>query len=220
MGKTLKRKNQPHLVTFTIVNVLILSAFAIGTQRLLVLADGVTKGNWTAIGKVVAVPAVVTLLLGLIGWAIPREWKETIIFWRLGNKCLPSSRAFSQIADSDPRINFGRLSGLYGPFPLEPAKQTSTWYAIYRRHLSEPSVEDAHGAYLLYREMVCLVGVSIMGTLIASVYFRLFWKSTLICVGFLVIEYIAVMLAARFSAEHLVANVLAIASAPDAEARE
>jgi hypothetical protein len=110
-----------------------------------------------------------------------------------------------------------RLSRLHGRFPLEPAKQTAAWYAIYRKHVADPSVEDAHGAYLLYREMVGLVGISILGILVASVCFHFSWQSTLICVGFSVIEYLVVMLAARHSAEHLVANVLAIASALDAD---
>jgi hypothetical protein len=215
LSKTLKQRNQPQLVTFTIVNVVVLSVIALGTQRMLSLAEDIAKGNWATLGKVIAIPAVAALLLGLIGWAVPREWKETLIFWRLGERCLPSSRAFSQIATSDPRIDAASLSDQLGVFPNEPSKQTAAWYAIYRRHVNEPSVEDAHGAYLLYREMAGLVGVSLIAVLIMGLCFHLSWEPIVIGESFLVIECCVVMLAARHSGEHLVANVLAIASASD-----
>lgn len=215
MSKTLKQRNQPQLVTFTIVNVVVLSVIALGTQRMLSLADDIAKGSWATLGKVIAIPAVAALLLGLISWAVPREWKETLIFWRLGERCLPSSRAFSQIATSDPRIDAASLSDQLGTFPIGPSKQTAAWYAIYRRHVNEPSVEDAHGAYLLYREMAGLVGVSLIAALIMGICFHLSCKPIAIGESFLVMEYCVVMLAARHSGEHLVANVLAIASASD-----
>jgi hypothetical protein len=215
LSKTLKQRNQPQLVTFTIVNVVILSVIALGTQRMLSLAEDIAKGGWVTLGKVIVIPAVAALLLGLIGWAVPREFKETLIFWRLGERCLPSSRAFSQIATSDPRIDAISLSDQLGAFPQEPSKQTAAWYAIYRRHVNEPSVEDAHGAYLLYREMAGLVGVSLIAVLIMGLGFQFSWKPIVIGESFLVSEYCVVMLAARHSGEHLVANVRAIASAAD-----
>lgn len=215
MAKTLKQRNQPQLVTFTIVNVLTLSAVALGTQTLLSLADDIAKGSWATLGKVIAVPAVASLLLGVFGWAVPREWKEILIFWRFGKRCLPSSRAFSQIAISDPRIDMARLSNQLGSFPIEPAKQTAVWYAIYRKYMGEPSVEDAHGAYLLYREMTGLVGICLVAVLVAGPFFHVSWRLTATSVSLLVIEYLVVMLAARHSAQHMVANVLAIASASE-----
>jgi hypothetical protein len=215
LSKTLKQRNQPQLVTFTIANVVILSVIALGTQRMLSIAEDIAKGSWATLGKVIVIPAVVALLLGLIGWAVPREWKETLIFWRLGERCLPSSRAFSHIATSDPRIDEASLSDQLGAFPKEPSKQTAAWYGIYRRQVNEPSVEDAHGAYLLYREMAGLVGVSLIAVLIMGVCFHFSWKPIIIGESFLIIEYCVVMLAARHSGGHLVANVLAIASASD-----
>ncbi len=215
MAKTLKQRNQPQLVTFTIVNVLTLSAVALGTQTLLSLADDIAKGSWATLGKVIAVPAVASLLLGGFGWAVPRGWKETLIFWRIGKRCLPSSRAFSQIAISDPRIDMASLSNQLGSFPIEPAKQTAVWYAIYRKHMIEPSVEDAHGAYLLYREMTGLVGIFLAAVLVTGPLFHVSWRLTASSVSLLVIEYLVVMFAARHSAQHMVANVLAIASASE-----
>ena len=213
MSKSLKKKNQTQLATFATVNVALLAAVALGPQRLLLLAEDISKGSWLTLGKVITVPAVTALLLGVIGWAAPREWKETLIFWRLGEKCLPSSQAFGRIAASDPRIDEQRLLDQLGSFPVEPGKQTSAWYAIYRRHIDEPAVIDAHGAYLLYREMTGLVVTGLAAVLTGGVYFHQSWKTLLVNIGLLIVEYLIVMLAARNSAEHLVANVLAIASA-------
>jgi hypothetical protein len=220
LSKTLKQRNQPQLVTFTVVNVVVLSVIALGTQRMLSLADDIANGSWSTLGKVIAIPAVAALLLGIIGWAVPREWKETVIFWRLGERCLPSSRAFSQIATSDPRIDAACLTDQFGSFPIEPSKQTAAWYSIYRRHVNEPSVEDAHGAYLLYREMAGLVGVSLIADLIVGICFHFSWKPITFGESFLVIEYFVVTLAARHSGEHLVANVLAIQSALDCQSHQ
>lgn len=194
------------------MNVALLGIVELGLQRAISLADEIAKGNWTTLGKVIATPAVAALILGVIGWAIPRGWKETIIFWRIGDRRLPSSRAFSRIAGSDPRIDISKLSEQIGEFPIEPAKQTSLWYGIYRRHVLEPSVEDAHGAYLLYREMIGLTATAFVANLIIGLSLRVPWRLTGIGSILLLLEYSILMLAGRHAGEHLVASVLAIAS--------
>ena len=93
MSKTLKQRNRPQLTTFAIVNVALLGIIELGPQRALTLADEIAKGDWATLGKVIATPAVAALVLGVIGWAVPKEWKEVLIFWRIGDRCLPSSRA-------------------------------------------------------------------------------------------------------------------------------
>ncbi len=213
MSKTLKQRNRPQLITFAIVNVALLGIIELGPQRALMLADEIAKGNWATLGKVIATPAVAALVLGVIGWAVPKEWKEVLIFWRTGDRCLPSSRAFSRIAGSDPRVDPSKLSQRIGEFPIEPAKQTALWYGIYRKHQTEPSVEDANGAFLLYREMIGLIVAAFAVLLIVGIGLLGAWRLTAIALIFLVGEYLIIMLAGRHSAEHLVANVLAIASA-------
>jgi hypothetical protein len=213
LSKTLKQKNRPQLITFMIVNVALLGIIELGLPSAISLADEIVKGNWAILGKVIATPAVAVLVLGVIGWAIPRVWKEVLIFWRVGDRCLPSSRAFSRIARSDPRIDASKLSDQIGHFPVEPARQTSVWYSIYRQHMLEPSVQDAHSAYLLYREMVGLIATALVAILIIGTCLHIPWRLTAIASMMLVLEYAIVMLAGRHSGVHLVANVLAIASA-------
>jgi len=77
----------------------------------------------------------------------------------------------------------------------------------------EPAVEDAHRAYLLYREMIGVIGTALVAVLLMGLSLQIPWRLTAFSSFLLLFEYLVVMLASRHSGEHLVANVLAIASA-------
>ena len=91
MAKSLKQKNQPQLITFVVLNVMGLGAIALGVPHLLSVVAGLTKGNWAILGKVIVVPAALTVVIGILGWAMPRSGKEVLVFWKTGKHCLPSS---------------------------------------------------------------------------------------------------------------------------------
>lgn len=219
MGRTLKQKNQPYIITFIAVNALALGLLIVGRQRVSDLVTSFTRGDWSFIGKLVAVPAVVTLLTSLIGWAFSKRVKETLVFWRLRD-CLPSSQAFSQVAKNDPRIGLEHIARRYGQLPVEPAAQTALWYRIYKAHESQASVEDAHGAYLRFREMtafsVVILLIGIVGVIWLTRHDLKTWSFLLI----IVLEYLVTMSAARNAALHFVTNVLALESAGCAEREE
>jgi hypothetical protein len=213
MAKSLKQKNQPQLITFVVSNAIGLGVIALGFPQLLNLLQELSKGNWTIIGKLIAIPAFLTLVTGTIGWAMPRVGKEFLVFWKTGKDCLPSSRAFTVIGPRDPRVDMQRLVSKHGPLPKEPGQQTALWYRIYRAHNDDASVEDAHGAYLRFREMVTLSGAFIIVGAICAAFFDVRGKRLLIGMFLLAVEYFAVMLAARNAATHFVSNVLAQESA-------
>lgn len=213
MAKSLKQKNQPQLITFVVSNAIALGVIALGVPQLLTLLQELSKGNWTIVGKLIAIPAFLTLVTGTIGWAMPRTAKESIVFWKTGRHCLPSSRAFTVVGHRDPRVDMKQLLTKYGPFPTECAEQTALWYRIYRMHTSDTSVEDAHGAYLRFREMATLAAAFILVGIACSAFFKVPVKREIIGVLLLVVEYMIVMFAARNSATHLVSNVLALESA-------
>jgi hypothetical protein len=212
MAKSLKQKNQPQLITFVVSNAVALGAIALGLPNFVDLLQQLSKGDWRVIGKLVAVPAFLTLVTGIIGWAMPRTAKEFLVFWRTRN-CLPSSRAFTVIGLRDPRIDMQRLVSSYGPIPEKPDQQTALWYRIYRGHKDDASVEDAHGAYLKFREMATLsiALIALSGCLAA--YFGIGRRQLFLGALLLIIEYLIVMSAARNAATRLVSNVLAIESA-------
>ena len=214
MGKSLKDKNRSQLIAFVLLNAIGLGVLLEGFSQVLSLLDSVTKENVAILGKLVVLPAALALVIGILSWGVPKSWKETMVFWRIHN-CLPSSRAFTQIAFRDPRVDRPRLVEKYGQLPSEPAQQTALWYSLYRKNAEEVAVEDAHCAYLRYREMTALIGSVMVAFLAASVLIHPSIRTIAVGVFAIVAEYLLILLAARHAANHFVANVLAIESAAE-----
>jgi hypothetical protein len=215
MPKSLKEKNQTQLITFVLANAIGLGVLLQGFRQVLMLLDSVTKGNVAVIFRLVAIPAGLALLIGILGWAVPRRWKETVIFWRIDRNCLPSSRAFSVIALNDPRIDRKRLAKKHGPLPNEPGQQTVLWYNLYRKNAENGAVEDAHCAYLRYREMTALA-VTIMAVfLVAAGLVHPPGRAIVLGISVIAAQYLLLLVAARHAAGHFVSNVLAIESAAE-----
>jgi hypothetical protein len=212
MSKSLKQKNQPQIITFLVINACIPFAVLLGASTVLRFIGEAGKGDLPLLGKLVAAPAILSLLAGIIGWSLPRTWKETLVFWRVGANCLPSSRAFTELAAKDPRINMDRLHHRLGKFPKDPGEQTALWYGVYRKHCSEAPVEDANGAYLRYREMTTLLPLLVLATLIVTLWKGIPWSKSILSYGLFVAEYVIVTQAARNAAKSLVNNVLAVES--------
>jgi hypothetical protein len=91
VAKSLKERNQPQLITFVLANSVGLAVLLQGLKSALSLLDSVSKGNIAVIFSLVAIPAGLALLIGILGWAVPRRWKEAVIFWRTDKNCLPSA---------------------------------------------------------------------------------------------------------------------------------
>jgi len=213
MGKTLKEKNQPQLIAFVLVNAIVQGVLLEGLKHMALLLDDLTKGNIATLGKLIAVPSALALVIGIISWAFPRRWKEVLVFWRIRKNCLPSNRAFSVFALNDPRVDRRRLAEKYGPLPSDPAEQTRLWYMLYQKNVDHPAVEDAHCAYLRYREMTALVASIVTTFLVASVWIHPSLRALTFGFGLVSAQYLLLLLAARNAADHFVSNVLAIESA-------
>jgi len=211
--KSLKSANQPKLMTFAVVN-LVVSAIALaGYEKVFSLLRDGGKGDWALLARVVGLPAVGTLAVGLLGWLIPRNWKEVLVFWRLGPGRLPSSEAFTMVGPNDPRIDMKQLSARLGSLPTDSAQQNTVWYSAYRKHSKEAAVNDANSAYLLYRDMAALmplvvVTAILLGIMIDARAGRV--AELLLGIGF---EFLLVIVAAINESRRLVANVLAIEAA-------
>jgi hypothetical protein len=213
MGKTLKEKNQPQLIAFVLVNAIVLGVLLEGLKHMALLLDDLTKGNIATLGKLIAVPSTLALVIGIISWAFPRRWKEVLIFWRIEKNCLPSNRAFTVFALNDPRVDRRRLAEKCGPLPSDPAEQTRLWYTLYQKNVDHPAVEDAHCAYLRYREMTALVASIMTAFAVTSVWIHPSLRALTFGFGLIAAEYLLLLLAARNAADHFVSNVLAIESA-------
>jgi hypothetical protein len=218
LAKSLKQKNQPQLITFVVANVVLFGVLAFGLSQFVAMIDAVSKGNIAAIGKFIAVPAVLSLVTAILGWAMPRQGKEALVFWKIGKNCLPSSRAFTELGPRDPRVDMSRLATRLGPLPTSPTEQTAVWYRIYRGHGAEASVEDAHGAYLKFREMTNLALALLVGIVSVDCIFHVAHRPLYLSIFVLLIEYFLLMFAARNASLHFVVNVLALESSAPTEA--
>jgi hypothetical protein len=172
------------------------------------------KGDAGGLLRLISMPALASLAVGVQSWVVPKTWKETMVFWRFGDRRLPSSEAFSKIAPADLRIDMNKLARR---LPSDYQKQSALWYTTHRKHAKETAVNDANAAYLLYREMTAitpmlLIAVPIIGAVANS-------SGARVTLGILwvVFEYLLVMLAARQAGTRLVANVLAIEGASSRE---
>lgn len=213
MKKSLKQQNRPQLIVFLVANVLAVGAGLFGLNAVSTLFAEVLGGNLPSIGKIIALPALAALVLGIISWILPAAIKETLVFWRVGPRRLPSSKAFTVIAPADPRIDMARLTARLGALPQEPDKQNALWYATYRKHGKELPVMDANGAYLLYREMAALVPFVACAAFMLTLAVPIM-RGNLDVVGtVLLLEYVVLMFATRNAGARLVGNVLAVEAA-------
>ncbi|MBS1983407.1 MAG: hypothetical protein JST16_04475 [Bdellovibrionales bacterium] len=209
-GKSLKSRNQPQVMTFLSANIIALVAAFVGLEALQAFIGAIRAGEWSHVLKIPVLIAVGAIATRTISWAIPREWKETLVFWRRGMRSLPSSEAFTVIAPSDLRIDILSLQKRFGPLPTEYQKQSSLWYAIYRKHCKDLVVEDANSAYLLFRELTAIMPVLMIGCLVGALPLELSLSNSMLAALALGFEYLVVMYAARNAGKRLVANVLAL----------
>ncbi|MEM8949246.1 MAG: hypothetical protein AAGA21_14700 [Pseudomonadota bacterium] len=203
----LKQQNRKQIIIYAAANFLAFSW---------VLGGGAFPQDWEGRIGAASTSAVVTGLITLVqliySGILGDKLKSAIVFWRFTNP-LPGCRAFTEIAPSDPRIDYVRLKARIGDLPIEPEEQNRVWYRLYRQHENQTSVRDAHGNYLLARELACLslafalifpVLAFVLGT---NVTIAMLYAGVMLAV-YLLIAYSGCNYGRRF-----VANVLAIEGA-------
>jgi hypothetical protein len=212
-NKSLKNINQPKLISFVVVNVILMSAAIAGYEKTIVLFHEVGGGNFQSLVRLIGFPTTAGIALGVLSWFIPKAWKETLVFWRVGVRRLPSSVAFTSIAPTDLRVDMSQLTAQLGSLPTDNKQQSALWYSIYRKHSEEKAVVDAHAAYLLYREMTALVPILMLGMILVVMITHSSLTRMTVLLGSVLVEGLVVGFAARNAGTRLVSNVLAIEAA-------
>lgn len=148
MAKSLKEQNRPHIWTIIAVNSAMLFAVA---QAHDVKITGLAAVITAAL-KLLPV-AIGVLITTVLNGVLSSEAKEKLVFLRRRH-VLPSHRAFTDYAKSDPRVDVAALEELLGtPLPSDPVEQSSTWYSrLYKKVEDEPAVLQVHRDYLLLRD--------------------------------------------------------------------
>lgn len=203
----MKQQNRPQIILYTAVQFVAFSW---------VLGGGAFPADWP--GRVAAMTTsavasgVIALAQILYSGLLGDRLKAILVFWRL--KCpLPGCRAFSEIAPRDPRVSLDGLKACVGAdFPTDPHEQNRLWYRIYQRHKDEPPVLDAHGNYLLARELACLSMAFLVLLPGLALILGVHWTMVLFYAVGLIVIYALIALSGRYYGRRFVANVLAIES--------
>ncbi len=148
---------------------------------------------------------VLTIVLNSI---IKPSLKEILVFWHIKNP-LPGSRAFTELAPKDTRIDITKLRNLVGEFPDSPQEQNQLWYRLYKKHMSKPTIEGYLQDYLLTRDLTALSFLFLVVFGIAIWLINTEPKIKLIYAGLLIGQYLITRVAAKNNGERLVCNVLA-----------
>ena len=144
---TLKSLNMKWLVALVLLDVVLVLPFVAPE-----LAARAAAGGLAA--KLVA-PGLAPLVVLLLVNVLPSSAKFGLLYWK-GRNGLPGASAFTRHGPTDPRIDMPALTKHVGPLPTDPVEQNATWYRLYRQVQDEPTVRDAHGSSLLYRDMAAM----------------------------------------------------------------
>ena len=170
------------------------------------------EGRIAAITTSAVASGLITLAQIIYSGFLGDKFKAVLVFWRLKHP-LPGCRAFSTIAPRDPRIDAGRLKVRLGELPADPDEQNRVWYRLYRQHKDEASVNDAHGNYLLARELACLSIAFLFALPTLALALGVSFKVALPYAEILLVIYVLVAYSGSYYGHRFVANVLAIESA-------
>jgi hypothetical protein len=200
----LKGKNAVYLWSFIGVNLAIFLSLIVSRQFATSSIDHFWQRVTTKDG---IIAASIPLLAIVLSGALSDAGKARLVFWRWRNP-LPGCRAFTELVNTDPRVDVPALRMKHGDLPQDPREQNALWYRLYKAHKTTPLVWEAHKIYLLTRDMSTIAAVFAvvfsMGLLVTSVNRTVL----LLYVGALLAQYILVASAARNYGNRFVLNVL------------
>lgn len=151
---------------------------------------------------------VVTFLTIILTGILPSGIKAVLVFWRI-NDVLPGHRAFTELAQKDPRVDLRRIKRKHGELPDNPVEQNRLWYRIYKANEPKVTIRDSQKMFLLTRDLAA----------ISFILLILFSAAILIVPGsilpklsyvlFLLVQYVVLAIVARNYGNRFTCNVLA-----------
>ena len=136
------------------------------------------------------------------------DFKYKLVFRKLSHP-LPASRAFTEIAHQDPRIDPAKLRLLLSnSLPQDTEEQNTTWYGFYKKFSSKEQVFDAHKSFLLTRDLAALSFVSIPLSIASYLLWGAPLKGMVIHLAFLSLALLLISIACQNYGNRFVGNVL------------
>jgi len=200
----LKGKNAVYLWSFIGANLAIFLSLVVSRQ----FASSSIDHFWQRVTtKDGIIAACIPLLAIVLSGVLSDTGKARLVFWRWRNP-LPGCRVFTQLINTDPRIDVAALRNKHGEFPAEPQAQNALWFRLYKQHRTIPLVWEAHKIYLLTRDMATIAAVFVVLFSIGVVAVSVNGKTSLLYIGALVVQYVLVASAAQNYGKRFVLDVL------------
>ena len=98
-----------------------------------------------------ALPFATLILDGIV----TSGFKAVLVYWKWRNP-LPAHEAFTVHGRKDSRVDVKALEEEHGPLPTAPAEQNQLWYKLSKATADRASVDEAHYAWLLARDLTNL----------------------------------------------------------------
>ena len=202
MKPSLNDKNRSRLVLVVLVNVAVYIA---------VLSKGFAVEEWVDVlpGVPRLVPALLaSILTGIINAQVDSNNKARLVFWKWRHP-LPGSRAFTEYASTDPRIDSDTLREYQDPLPTEPMRQNALWFKWYQECRNEPSILRVHREYLFTRDYATISFLLLFGFGLLALWQMESINVVGTYVGILVVQYLLVRRAASNHGIRFVTSVIA-----------
>lgn len=201
----LKSRNTAYLWSFVGVNLAIFLAVFISKQFTSSSIEHLWESVTTKDGIIATcIPVLTIVLSGLLDDVS----KARLVFWRWRNP-LPGCRVFTELITTDPRIDVAALRSKHGELPHDPQAQNTLWYRLYKKHIESVPVSEAHGIYLLTRDMTALSAMLAVLFSTSVIVDSVDWKIVGLYSAALFTQYLVVATAAQNYGIRFVLNVLA-----------
>ena len=151
-GGSIKSRYRGRLRAFVaLIALLMFVAFSGGDVLRVILAR-----QWTELVDLkyvlsLALPLATLILDGIV----TSDFKAVLVYWKWRNP-LPAHEAFTVHGRKDSRVDMKALEEEHGLLPSDPTEQHQLWYKLSKATADRASVDEAHYAWLLTRDLTNL----------------------------------------------------------------
>ena len=158
-GDSIKSRYRGRLTAFVACFALLVFVVFSGSDVL----GAIEARQWTALVGLkpmlsLALPLTTLILDGIV----TSDFKAVLVYWKWRNP-LPGHEAFTVHGREDSRVDMNAVEAEHGPLPTDPAEQNLLWYQLSKATADRASVDEAHYAWLLTRDLTNLSLGLLMG---------------------------------------------------------